>query len=123
MGKFLLVLLGMLFLSSCYADSYRYSSSSWSNRNFIYYEEIRANPTGNVYDLVVKLRANWLFSRNMSAVVFIDNMRYGTINVLRDLPTSAIVELEFLKYREAFFRFGYRIKGRNNIIIVTIGAN
>lgn len=123
MGKFLLGVLIVLSLLSCYSNSGRYSFYNKPNRNFIYYTEIRAENLSNAYNLILKLRPNWVFLSFNPTVVYVDDTKYGEIATLRDLNTAYIVELEFIKHMEAFFRFGSNVGGRNNVILVTTGTD
>ena len=78
-------------------------------------EEIQDVSANNLYEVVESLRPRWLRSRgaisinNPSAgdpVVYMNQMRMGSIEVLRDLQPSNIVGIQWVTASDATTRFG-----------------
>ena len=69
----------------------------------------------NAYDIVRQLRPQWLRSRGPTSVmepqgelpsVYVDNMRYGDLLVLQDIPLAEILEIRFISGPDATTRWG-----------------
>ena len=69
--------------------------------------EIAATSTSNAWDLINRLRPNWLReqrvgsisggrSSTQSVVVFVDGSRFGDVSSLRTLSSSGIVSMQWL---------------------------
>ena len=77
-------------------------------------DEITASPATNALDLVRSLRPQWLRPRGTSrvgqgadpVVVYLNNLRMGDVNQLRELSTSQVQSVEYLDSRRAQLRFG-----------------
>jgi len=87
------------------------------NRNVITYDEISMSRTGgaSAYDLIQRLRPEYLRSRGTSslnnpipvtAVVYVDEVRFGQIESLRALSTEQIREIHYINASDATTRFG-----------------
>ncbi len=87
------------------------------NRNVITYDEISMSRTGgsSAYDLIQRLRPEYLRSRGTSslsnitpvtAVVYIDEVRYGQLESLRTLSADQIREVHYINASDATTRFG-----------------
>jgi hypothetical protein len=92
------------------------STAPRMNRNVITAEEIAATErAGSAYEIVQALRPNWLRTRaggtvtNPGAgepVVYVDGIRMGGTNMLRQIERSGIVTLQYLDAKDATTRFG-----------------
>ncbi|MEX2529193.1 MAG: hypothetical protein WD960_00335 [Gemmatimonadota bacterium] len=78
-------------------------------------EEIQDVSANNLYEVVASLRPQWLRSRgslsisNPSAgepVVYVNQMRMGSIEVLRELQPLSIVGIQWITASDATTRFG-----------------
>jgi hypothetical protein len=88
-------------------------------QNLITTDEIQKTVASNAFDLVQKLRPQWLRSKSMSvnpsatagggntaAIVFLNDVRYGEIESLRSIEITSVRELKFLSAAEATTRWG-----------------
>ena len=84
-------------------------------RNVITSDEIQAANASTAYDLVAKFRANFLRSRGKNSVllkepqeptVYLDNVEYGTVASLRQIPASTIAEIRFIEGWDAMSKYG-----------------
>lgn len=90
----------------------------------------RSGINGNVYDLVYTLRRNWLNTRGVETlseaprevnledgrtvlvpgepklVIYLDNVRLGTISALRDVPIAGVQAVRFFNGPQATYRWG-----------------
>jgi hypothetical protein len=98
--------------------------------NHITAEEILAANADvlNAYEVVARLRPNWLASHGPSslvrdgtetAMVFLDGQQYGDINSLRGFRGDDVGGLRFYNSSEAAARFGQRA-GTSGVIEVRI---
>jgi len=100
-----------------------------TDRNIISDAEIQSVPSSNLYDLISKLRPNFLRSRGpMSlssgssgseyATVYVDGRPYGDIASLRSLVSTQVSEVRYYDASSAASKYG-TING-NGVIEVTI---
>ena len=84
-------------------------------RNIITTEEIKAANAASAYDLIAKLRGNFLRSRGQNSVllkqpkeptVYLDDAEYGSIASLRQIPASTIAEIRFIEGTDAMRKYG-----------------
>lgn len=79
----------------------------------------------DAYQIVKRLRPNWLSQRGGSSmhlqvaeiVVYVNGIRMGGVDALRDIPPTGVVELRFLRGTDATQRFG--TGHENGAILVT----
>lgn len=87
------------------------------NRNVITFDEISMSRTGSTsaFDLIQRLRPEYLRSRGTSslsnitpvtAVVYVDEVRYGQLESLRSLSADQIREVHYINASDATTRFG-----------------
>lgn len=85
------------------------------NRDVIAEAEIRELPVTNTYELVSRLRPEWIRSRGPASmrgggaeypVVYLDGIRSGSIEALQRISTLQISEVRFISARDAATRFG-----------------
>jgi hypothetical protein len=87
-----------------------------SNSQFISEDEVAASRESNAWDVIHKLRANFLsyrgetsFDKSRSApypTVYLDGQEYGAINILRTIPASEIASIRLYRAWEATTKFG-----------------
>lgn len=74
--------------------------------------DINATPAGNAYDLVNRLRPQWLRTTGVGSVsggtatsygivVFLDNVRMGGLETLRSMDSGSIVSIRYLTAERA----------------------
>ncbi|MEO6330997.1 MAG: hypothetical protein ABIV11_00450, partial [Gemmatimonadaceae bacterium] len=78
-------------------------------------EEIVASLAVDAHDAITKLRSNFLASRGRTSflssgsslpTVFVDDMEYGPISTLAQIPASSIMEIRLLRSWEATTIYG-----------------
>ncbi|MBI4427738.1 MAG: Plug domain-containing protein [Ignavibacteriales bacterium] len=81
-------------------------------------EEITKENVTNAYDAVSRLRPHFLQTRGTSyPVIYLDNIRYGGVTSLREIPVANIHQIEFINASDATTRFGTGHTG--GVIMVT----
>jgi TonB-dependent Receptor Plug Domain len=85
------------------------------DRNVITESELRSVPASNLYELIEKVRPNFLRSRGASsismpggeyAVVYLDGRSYGDLASLRSLIPSQVSQVRYYDASTAASRFG-----------------
>jgi hypothetical protein len=79
-------------------------------------EEVEASRAPTAYEVIQKLRANFLsyrgetsFNRNNSQpypTVYLDGQQYGPISILRNIPASQVSTIRLYRSWEATTKFG-----------------
>ena len=85
-----------------------------SNRQVISAAELAQVSDRTAYDAIVRLRGEFLHSRAMKLeapgmaqpLVYLDNMQYGPIASLRDIPLAAVQEIRLVRAIDATTRYG-----------------
>ena len=106
----------VLFLSSgCAARANGIPPDSPSSPDRILPSELLNVTAGNAYDIVQQLRPQWLRMRGPTSIiepqgelpaVYVDNVRYGELEVLQDFPINEILEIRFVNGPDATIRWG-----------------
>jgi hypothetical protein len=90
------------------------------NPNVITFEEIDSAAEPTIYDVIVKLHAEYLRDRgSMSitsttrdvAVVFLNEQEYGAVSTLNEFQSHDIEEVRFFPWHDAVTRFGKKYSG------------
>jgi hypothetical protein len=85
------------------------------DRNIITADEIQAANVSTAYDVITKLHANYLHSRGQNSIllkqpkeptVFLDNVEYGSIASLRNIPAQNCAEIRFIEGWDAMTKYG-----------------
>jgi TonB-dependent Receptor Plug Domain len=96
------------------------------DQQLITQDEIAHTRAANAYDVIHSLRANFLSLRGETSLlatsspyptVYVDGMRYGGIDVLRDIPAMQIASIRLYRSWDAMTRFGYGNMG--GVIAIT----
>jgi len=91
------------------------SSSSRSGSGPITAEHIAELPSADAYNVIERLRPGWLRTRGRSSiqhptahhpVVYLDSVRYGGIESLRQISSDAIRDIRFINASDATTRYG-----------------
>jgi outer membrane cobalamin receptor len=87
-----------------------------SNSQVITEEEIEASRATNAFEVIQKLRANFLSYRGETSLtknqstpyptVYLDGQEFGPINTLRNIPASQIASIQLLRSWEATTKYG-----------------
>lgn len=87
-----------------------------SDPALITFEEIEASRDANAFDLIQRLRPNFLTYRGETSLskgrsspyptVYLDGQEYGPIGSLRNIPASQISSIRLLRSWEATTRYG-----------------
>lgn len=87
-----------------------------SNSQVITEEEIDASRASNAFEVIQKLRANFLSYRGETSLtknqstpyptVYLDGQEFGPINTLRSIPASQIGSIQLLRSWEATTKYG-----------------
>lgn len=86
-----------------------------TDRNLITSEQIEAAHVATAYDVIVKYRANFLHSRGPNSIilktakeptVYLDNVEYGLISSLRNIPAVQVAEIRFIEGWDAMTKYG-----------------
>ena len=96
-----------------------HGANTWSaptpSRNVLTRTEIEDSHANSAWDAVVKLRANFMTSRgansllvnvNKEPTVFLDDVEYGNLGTLKNIPASSVAEIRFIEGWNAETRFG-----------------
>ncbi len=84
-------------------------------RDVITEEQIDASQAANAYDVIKKLRANFLSHRGQTSLrgtsspyptVYVDDQAYGPIASLRNIPAIQVAEIRLYRAWEAQSKYG-----------------
>lgn len=85
------------------------------SRNIITRTEIEGSRANSAWDAVVKLRANFMTSRgansltqkvNKEPTVYLDDVEYGNLGTLKQIPANAVAEIRFIEGWNAETKYG-----------------
>jgi len=119
-----IVAAALLTLGACNPKSARVAPQ---DRNLITADEIVKSNATNAFEAVERLRPAFLRTRGSQSLqnqepptpmVYLDGMRYGTLQTLASVPTIGIVSIQYLNAIEATQRYGFGNEG-GAIMIVT----
>jgi hypothetical protein len=88
--------------------------------NHITTEEIAASKRPTAYEVVDRLRPQWLRKDMLTGedvVVYRDEQNLGGSDKLRDMPSVEVADLQYVPHADAVKRWGSDIKG--SVIVVT----
>lgn len=97
------------------------------DRNLITADEIARSNASNAYEIVERLRPAFLRTRGAESlqnptpptpIIYLDGMRYGTLQTLASVPAIGIVSIQYLNAIDATQRFGFGNEG-GAILITT----
>lgn len=101
-----------VFLTACASTG---EQRSGTHPRLISEQEVEASLTANAYELIQNLRPRWLHDRGpisfglgseSGIVVYVDGVRLGFVDMLREVSTRDVVSAERLSSGEATQRFG-----------------
>jgi outer membrane cobalamin receptor len=121
-SRFCLVAVGLLSttqLAACHQQSAEQAAAN-SSLNVITQEQIDSTSATSVYDLIVRLHADYLKDRGVisiktntreRAVVFLNDQEYGIPETLRNIPPRRFSEIRYYRGTDAVTRFGAQYGG------------
>ena len=86
-----------------------------SNSNIITEQEITSANVSNAYEVIQKLRPNFLRSRGATSItnkapetanVYVDGQRYGDTNSLRNIAAMNVAGIRYYSVSEGAIKFG-----------------
>ena len=89
-------------------------------RNIITEAELQKAGTASAYDVIARTHANFFRNRGRTSilakdqarpVVFLNDVEYGVIETLRNIPASRLHEIRFYSGTEAAAKFGSAYSG------------
>ena len=110
-------LLAVLVLVACTRQTARTGSA---DRDTITEEEIAGTSAITAYEVVQKLRGNFLSNRGKTTilgrssptpVVYVDGVRYGEIASLRNISATTVQSIRLFRAWEAQQRYGNNVMG------------
>jgi len=94
------------------------TGSQRRSRNVLTAEDIEGQSERNLYDLLARVRPNWirpqgavLVSGTSPVVVYVDNVRFGGVGVLSDIPVQEVEQVRFVDGTDATTRYGMNLDG------------
>jgi outer membrane cobalamin receptor len=91
-----------------------------ASNNVITQEQIDATEANNIYEVIARLRGNFLNDRghvslqsnkHSRAVVFLNDQEYGIPETMRNIPLGRVSEIRFFPGTDALARFGAQYGG------------
>jgi hypothetical protein len=110
-----LYLIALAGVIACASSATSGGSAPMADRNLISQEELALAVGNNLYEVVEKLRPNFLRARGASSittagdeypVVYVDGRRYGDVGSLRSLIPSQVSQVRYYDASSAAARFG-----------------
>lgn len=95
-------------------------TASGSNRKVITEDEILSTNATTAYDVIARLRAEYLRNRGPTSlvlpshaepVVFVNEQLYGSIELLKQVRSSDLAEIRFYDGTDAVTKFGSQYSG------------
>ncbi len=117
MHRLTLAFLMSLMIAGCGSGPAPSTGLGYRNRTILTLEEIRESRTSetNAFEVIKKMRPEYLRSRGSSslqntvpvtAVVYVDDFRYGALDTLRTVAADHIFQVTYLNSSDATTRFG-----------------
>ena len=117
MSRIVTVAAALIGLAGCGPHATHAASQ---NRNLITADEITRSNASNAMEAVERLRPSFLRTRGAQSmqnsepptpIVYVDGMRYGTLQTLATIPALSIFSIEYMNAIDASQRFGMGHEG------------
>ena len=109
-------ILGLVAAAIVACTAPRLGSGNISKSQLITEDEIEASRAPTAYEVIQKLRANFLSNRGATSfdrsksqpypTVYVDGQEYGPIGTLRNIPASQVATIRLYRSWEATTKFG-----------------
>ena len=110
------LVLGMAFVFAAACSHSRLGPGDTYNSQVITEDEIEASHASNAYEVIHKLRANFLTDRGQTGIsrtaansyptVYVDDQEFGPISTLSTIPASQIAMIRLYRVSEANQKYG-----------------
>jgi hypothetical protein len=121
MRKMIVLAAAALTFSAC-SSATTSGGSPNERRSNITAEEIKqvSNPGWSAYDLISKVRPEWLRARNPQTlrepdpiypIIYLDDIEHGDIDSLKDITISRVASVQFITAYDTTARFGQTYQG------------
>ncbi len=117
MSRIAIVAAALIGLAGCGPHA---THAAPQNRNLITADEIARSNASNAMEAVERLRPSFLRTRGAQSmqnsepptpIVYVDGMRYGTLQTLSTIPALSILSIEYMNAIDASQRFGMGHEG------------
>jgi len=117
MHRLVFVLALHLLVTACGGGAAKTPGLGFRNRSVLTAEEIQLEKANSftAYEVIARMRPEFLRSRGTSslrslqpstAVVYVDEIRYGNLNSLKNMSADQIYRIEYINAADATTRFG-----------------
>jgi hypothetical protein len=111
MARRALLLILASAVAACSTAGTAGTAGSRSPRNIITAEDIASTPVATAYDLVQRLRPDFLRTRGSNQVhnqaqVYVDGIHLGALNTLRTIRAGEVLGIRYLNAVDATTRYG-----------------
>jgi hypothetical protein len=122
-----LYLLALATAVACASSGSSANNAPHTDRNVILQNELSSVPPGNLFDVIQRLRPNFLQSRGQSSItttggeyptVYMDGRNYGDIGQLRQIISTQVETVRYYDAPSAQQRFGM-ISGSGVIEVIS----
>ena len=103
--------------------------SSHGTRNRVLAEDLLSTNELNLYDAIRRIRPMWLQQRGPTTamgqaplLVYVENVRAGTVEYLRDIAVEAVREVQYINARDATTRWGTGVAGGVILVLMRSGG-
>lgn len=112
--------IALVFVSACAATTNTSPNGTAGSRDLIVESELSEVAAIDALGVVQRLRPQWLRSRGAASFqdsrgtlpsVYVDNMRYGELATLRNIPINEIAEIRYVSGPDATIRWGTGVVG------------
>lgn len=105
MKRRLMILALLLFACGCGAAQVAAENRTRSRSDRLTLEEIERTGMATMYDVIQRLQPGWLMPQRERGIpapigVFVDGVRVGNAEFLRQIPASQVAEARFLSNRD-----------------------
>lgn len=111
-----LAAIAIVFTASCATSTQQ--GSSTRSRNVLTAEAFENRSERNLYDLLARIRPNWLRPQGANlvtgtspVVVYINNVRFGGVDALVDITLDRVEQVRFVDGTDAATRYGLNTDG------------
>lgn len=100
-----LFILALLLASACGYSQVEPENRTRTRSDRLTQEEILRTQMTNMYDVIQRLQPGWLTPQRERGLpapigVFVDNVRVGNVDFLRQIPATQVAEARFLSNRD-----------------------
>jgi hypothetical protein len=117
MRKLIVLTASALLMSACSSATTATGDSPTQKRSTITTEEIQkiSNPGWSAYDLISRVRPEWLRARNPQTlrepdpiypIIYLDDIENGEIESLKDITISRVASVQYITAYDTTARFG-----------------